>query len=42
MAELHHMSVQVNARIKPLLFICDEDEFGFAVMIEQIRLELPA
>jgi predicted nucleotidyltransferase len=41
LTELYHMAAQINAHIEPHLFIRDEDDSGFAAMIEKTGLKLP-
>ena len=42
MSQLYHLATQINARIEPHLFIRDEDQSGFAEMVEKTGQKLLA
>lgn len=41
MSQLYHLAARINARIEPHLFIRDEDQSGFARMVERTGQKLP-
>jgi len=41
MSQLYHLAASINARIEPHLFIRDEDQSGFAQMVERTGRTLP-
>gem|GEM_PF-1303302 len=41
MSQLYHLAAEINARIEPHLFIRNEDQSGFAQMVERTGQRLP-